>query len=92
MPRTLNPRVASLNESKTMVLTDLARAMKEEGKPVRHAARAALVKCCRSLHLLIRAPPAQVIGLAAGEPDFDTPAAVVEVRVSEQPGAELVHA
>ena len=35
VPQTLNPRVASLNESKTMVLTDLARAMKEEGKPVR---------------------------------------------------------
>jgi len=33
--RSLNPRVASLNESKTMALTDLARAMKEEGKPVR---------------------------------------------------------
>lgn len=31
----LNPRVASLKESKTMALTDLARAMKEEGKPVR---------------------------------------------------------
>jgi hypothetical protein len=33
--RTINPRVASLNESKTMALTDLARAMKEAGKPVR---------------------------------------------------------
>jgi hypothetical protein len=33
--RSINPRVASLNESKTMALTDLARAMKEAGKPVR---------------------------------------------------------
>lgn len=50
--QTLNPRVASLRESKTMALTDLARSMKESGLPV--------------------------IGLAAGEPDFDTPAAIVE--------------
>jgi aspartate/glutamate/aspartate-prephenate aminotransferase len=48
----LNPRVASLRESKTMALTDLARSMKESGLPV--------------------------IGLAAGEPDFDTPDAIVE--------------
>ena len=33
--RGINPRVASLNESKTMALTDLARSMKEAGKPVR---------------------------------------------------------
>lgn len=33
--RTINPRVASLKESKTMALTDLARSMKEAGKPVR---------------------------------------------------------
>ena len=50
--QSLNPRVASLRESKTMALTDLARSMKESGLPV--------------------------IGLAAGEPDFDTPAAIVE--------------
>ena len=31
----VNPRVASLKESKTMALTDLARSMKEEGKPAR---------------------------------------------------------
>ena len=48
----LNPRVASLRESKTMALTDLARSMKEAGQ--------------------------DVIGLAAGEPDFDTPSAIVE--------------
>ena len=52
----INPRVASLNESKTMVLTDLARALREAGQ--------------------------DVIGLAAGEPDFDTPAAIVEAGVS----------
>ncbi len=51
----INPRVASLNESKTMVLTDLARAMREAGQ--------------------------DVIGLAAGEPDFDTPPAVVEAGI-----------
>lgn len=50
--QTLNPRVASLRESKTMALTDLARSMKESGLPV--------------------------IGLAAGEPDFDTPDAIVQ--------------
>jgi len=50
--QSLNPRVASLRESKTMALTDLARSMKESGLPV--------------------------IGLAAGEPDFDTPAAIVD--------------
>eukprot|EP00793_Prasinoderma_coloniale_P001251 PRCOL_00005023-RA len=43
----LSARVASLRPSKTMALTDLARALREEGK--------------------------DVIGLAAGEPDFDTP-------------------
>jgi hypothetical protein len=31
---TLNPRVASLRESKTMALTDLARSMKESGQDV----------------------------------------------------------
>ena len=50
--QTLNPRVASLRESKTMALTDLARSMKESGLPV--------------------------IGLAAGEPDFDTPDTIVQ--------------
>jgi len=43
----LNPRVAALRPSKTVALTDLARALRESG--------------------------ADVIGLAAGEPDFDTP-------------------
>ena len=52
---TLNPLVASLRPSKTMALTDAARALREGG--------------------------ADVIGLAAGEPDFDTPAAVVEAGV-----------
>lgn len=51
----LNPLVASLRPSKTMALTDAARALREDG--------------------------ADVIGLAAGEPDFDTPAAVVEAGV-----------
>jgi aspartate/glutamate/aspartate-prephenate aminotransferase len=45
--QSLNPRVANLNESKTVALTDLARTLKERGE--------------------------DVIGLAAGEPDFDTP-------------------
>ena len=52
---TLNPLVASLRPSKTMALTDAARALRESG--------------------------ADVIGLAAGEPDFDTPAAIVEAGV-----------
>lgn len=73
----LNPRVASLKESKTMALTDLARAMKEEGKPVRPAPP--LVRHASS------PPCAQVIGLAAGEPDFDTPAAIVEARAALSP-------
>ena len=68
--------MASQNESKTMVLTDLARAMKEEGKPVRLCNSVAHCLC----FALTLPPPTQVIGLAAGEPDFDTPAAVVEVR------------
>eukprot|EP00238_Polyblepharides_amylifera_P000156 CAMPEP_0196572308 /NCGR_PEP_ID=MMETSP1081-20130531/2381_1 /TAXON_ID=36882 /ORGANISM="Pyramimonas amylifera, Strain CCMP720" /LENGTH=420 /DNA_ID=CAMNT_0041889585 /DNA_START=56 /DNA_END=1318 /DNA_ORIENTATION=+ len=54
--QSLNPRVAALQPSKTMALTDLARALKEQGVPV--------------------------IGLAAGEPDFDTPAAIVEAGVA----------
>eukprot|EP00850_Spirogloea_muscicola_P016620 SM000136S00166 [mRNA] locus=s136:144166:147260:+ [translate_table: standard] len=52
---TLNPRVAALRPSRTMALTDQARAMAAAGQPV--------------------------IGLAAGEPDFDTPAAVVEAGI-----------
>ena len=45
--QSLNPRVANLNESKTVALTDLARTLRERGE--------------------------DVIGLAAGEPDFETP-------------------
>ena len=48
----LNPRVASVRPSKTMVMTDLARAMRESG--------------------------VDVIALTAGEPDFDTPAPILE--------------
>ena len=47
MDQSLNPRVANLNESKTVALTDLARTLRERGE--------------------------DVIGLAAGEPDFETP-------------------
>eukprot|EP00242_Pyramimonas_sp_CCMP2087_P010293 CAMPEP_0198212326 /NCGR_PEP_ID=MMETSP1445-20131203/25653_1 /TAXON_ID=36898 /ORGANISM="Pyramimonas sp., Strain CCMP2087" /LENGTH=457 /DNA_ID=CAMNT_0043886745 /DNA_START=146 /DNA_END=1519 /DNA_ORIENTATION=+ len=54
--QSLNPRVAALRPSKTMALTDLARALKEKGVPV--------------------------IGLAAGEPDFNTPHAIVEAGVA----------
>lgn len=53
--QTLNPRVAALKPSKTMALTDLARALREEGR--------------------------DVIGLAAGEPDFDTPAEIIEAGI-----------
>lgn len=53
--RSINPRVAALRASRTMALTDLARAMKAKG--------------------------IDVIGLAAGEPDFDTPSAVAEAGV-----------
>ena len=48
--QTLNERVANLQPSKTVALTDLARAMRDAGE--------------------------DVIGLAAGEPDFATPRAV----------------
>lgn len=51
----LNPAVAALRPSKTMALTDAARAMREQG--------------------------IDVIGLAAGEPDFDTPEAIVEAGI-----------
>lgn len=54
--QTLNPRVAALKPSKTMALTDLARALREEGR--------------------------DVIGLAAGEPDFDTPREILEAGIS----------
>jgi aspartate/methionine/tyrosine aminotransferase len=48
----LNPRVAGLQISKTMALTDLASSMREAGQ--------------------------DVISLAAGEPDFDTPQPVID--------------
>ena len=48
----LNPRVAAVKPSKTMVLTDLARTMRDSG--------------------------VDVVALAAGEPDFDTPATILE--------------
>ncbi len=65
-----------------MALTDLARAMKEEGKPVRPGALLYALERARRLRLtLAAATRLQVIGLAAGEPDFDTPAAIVEARV-----------
>lgn len=51
----LNPAVAGLTMSKTMVLSDLATRMREAGK--------------------------DVIGLAAGEPDFDTPRPVIEAGI-----------
>ncbi|GBG00261.1 aspartate aminotransferase, partial [Raphidocelis subcapitata] len=60
--QTLNPRVSSLKVSKTMALTDMARAMREGG--------------------------VDVIGLAAGEPDFDTPAAIVEAGVAALRGGD----
>jgi bifunctional aspartate aminotransferase and glutamate/aspartate-prephenate aminotransferase len=53
---TLNPRVAALKPSKTMALTDLAHALREQGQ--------------------------DVIGLAAGEPDFDTPSEIVEAGIA----------
>lgn len=52
----LNPRVAALKPSKTMALTDLARALREEGR--------------------------DVIGLAAGEPDFDTPSEIIDAGIA----------
>jgi hypothetical protein len=48
----INPQVASVRPSKTMVMTDLAREMREAG--------------------------VDVIALTAGEPDFDTPAPILE--------------
>lgn len=91
-----------------MALTDLARSMKEAGKPVCHSSplsppgrkdhpAATAARDQRSLsnvaQVLIQwflaspsafpwlsGPLCQVIGLAAGEPDFDTPAPIVEAR------------
>jgi len=60
--QSLNPRVAALQPSKTMALTDLARSLKEKGVPV--------------------------IGLAAGEPDFDTPDAIIEAGVAAIKGGD----
>ncbi len=51
----VNPAVANLKPSKTMVLTDIARSMKESG--------------------------VDVISLAAGEPDFDTPEVIIEAGI-----------
>jgi hypothetical protein len=48
----INPQIASVRPSKTMVMTDLAREMRESG--------------------------VDVIALTAGEPDFDTPAPILE--------------
>ncbi|KAK9863087.1 hypothetical protein WJX84_005564 [Apatococcus fuscideae] len=51
----VNPAVANLKPSKTMVLSDLARSLQEKG--------------------------VDVISLAAGEPDFDTPDVVIEAGI-----------
>ena len=52
---TLNPLVAAVKPSKTMLLTDLASSMRASG--------------------------VDVISLAAGEPDFDTPQPVAEAGI-----------
>ena len=52
---TLNPLVAAVRPSKTMMLTDLAGSMRASG--------------------------VDVISLAAGEPDFDTPQPVGEAGI-----------
>ena len=49
----LSPRVNSVKPSKTVAITDQARALLEAGVPV--------------------------IGLAVGEPDFNTPAVIADV-------------
>ena len=51
----VNPAVAGLKPSKTMVLSDLARDLQESG--------------------------VDIISLAAGEPDFDTPEVIVEAGI-----------
>lgn len=53
--KTLNPRVANLQPSKTMMLSDLASSLREAGK--------------------------DIISLAAGEPDFDTPEPIVKAGI-----------
>lgn len=52
---TINPLVAAVQPSKTMLLTDLAGSMRASG--------------------------VDVISLAAGEPDFDTPLPVAEAGI-----------
>ena len=52
---TLNPRVAGLQPSKTMALSDLAASMREAGQ--------------------------DIVSLAAGEPDFDTPQPVIDAGI-----------
>ena len=53
--RSLNPRVRSVQPSKTMTISDLATSMREAG--------------------------ADMISLAAGEPDFETPDAVIQAGI-----------
>lgn len=52
---TLNPLVADLAPSKTMMLSDLASSLREAGK--------------------------DIISLAAGEPDFDTPEPIIKAGI-----------
>ena len=53
--KTLNPRVANLQPSKTMMLSDLASSLREAGK--------------------------DIVSLAAGEPDFDTPEPIIKAGI-----------
>ena len=62
---TLNPLVASVQPSKTMLLTDLAGSMRASG--------------------------IDVISLAAGEPDFDTPQPVAEAGIQAIRHASCFH-
>jgi aspartate/glutamate/aspartate-prephenate aminotransferase len=73
--RTLNPLVAGVKPSKTMALTDLATSMKEKGIDV------SAFYTCLSIQDWIYLLHAQVIGLAAGEPDFNTPAQIVAAGI-----------
>ena len=52
---TLNPIVADLKASKTMMLSDLASQLREAGK--------------------------DIVSLAAGEPDFDTPEPIIQAGI-----------
>ncbi|KAK6135021.1 hypothetical protein DH2020_031248 [Rehmannia glutinosa] len=76
---TLSPRVNSVKPSKTVAITDQATALAQAGVPVAAGSLILILQQCA------------VIRLAAGEPDFDTPAVIAEENgISYTPDQILV--